>query len=200
MSMMEGQLSLLHGVMGAYLADGVVPEPMGTAYTSLLPYQTFRTRTKDIAIGVGSDKLWRLLCPILGLDALATDARFATNPARNANRAAMVEALQTAFLTRPYEEWEPLLIAAGIPVGGINTMDQVATHPQVIARESLVECEHPIAGRAKLVRPPVRLSETPGSIRTPAPLLGEHTDVVLRERLGMSDAEIAALRRAGVVA
>jgi crotonobetainyl-CoA:carnitine CoA-transferase CaiB-like acyl-CoA transferase len=172
---------------------------MGTAYSSLLPYQTFRTRTTDIAIGVGSDKLWRLLCPILGLEPMATDPRFATNAARNANRPAMVAALQTAFHTRPYDEWEPLLLNAGIPVGAINTMDRVATHPQVVAREALVECEHPIAGRAKLVRPPARLSETPGSIRTPAPLLGEHTDAVLRDRLGLADTEIARLRQTGAI-
>jgi crotonobetainyl-CoA:carnitine CoA-transferase CaiB-like acyl-CoA transferase len=198
-SMLEGQLSLLHGVIGAHLADGNVPGPMGTAYASLLPYQTFRTRTRDLALGIASDKLWRTLCPILGLDDLARDPRYATNAARNANRAAVIDALQQAFLGKAYEDWEALLLPAGIPVGAINTIDQVVAHPQVRARQALVECQHPIAGAARVVGPPVRLSETPGAIRTPAPLLGQHTDSVLRERLGLDDGAIDRLRGIGAI-
>ena len=110
-SMLEGQLGILSGMIGAYVADGIVPGPLGTAYGALLPYQTFRTRTRDIAIGVGSDKLWRTFCPLLGLEALTDDPRYVTNAARNANRATLVAALQEAFLTRSYEEWEAILLA-----------------------------------------------------------------------------------------
>ena len=85
-SMLDGQLGILSGMIGAYLADGLVPGPLGTAYGALLPYQTFRTLTRDIAIGIGSDKLWRTLCPLLGLAHVAGDPRYATNAARNANR------------------------------------------------------------------------------------------------------------------
>jgi len=198
-SMLEGQLSLLHGVISAHLADHVVPQPMGTAYASLLPYQTFRTKTRDLALGIGSDKLWRLLCPIVGLDTFAADPRFATNAARNANRPALITALEDAFLGRTYEEWEPLLLAAGIPVGAINTIDHVVEHPQVRARGSLVDCEHPVAGAVSVVGPPVRLSDTPGAIRTPAPLLGQHTDQILRERLDVSVDEISRLRAVGAI-
>ena len=81
------------------------------------PYQTFRTKTRDIAIGVGSDKLWRTFCPLLGLDALTDDPRYVTNAARNANRPALIAALQEAFLTKTYEEWEAILLPAGIPMG-----------------------------------------------------------------------------------
>ena len=98
--MLEGQLGILSGMIGAYVADGIVPGPLGTAYGALLPYQTFRTRTRDIAIGVGSDKLWRTFCPLLGLEALTDDPRYVTNAARNANRASLVAALQEAFLTQ----------------------------------------------------------------------------------------------------
>jgi len=198
-SMLEGQLSLLHGVIAAHLADGAVPAPMGTSYAALLPYQTFRTKSRDLALGIGSDKLWRILCPIVGLGSFAGDPRYATNAARNANRSAVISALEEAFLTKTYEEWEALLLPAGVPVGAINTIDQVVTHPQVQARCALVECEHPVAGVAKVVGPPVKLSETPGAVRTPAPLLGQHTDQVLRERLGLSHEEIARLRHAGAI-
>src|SRR5918992_239031 len=198
-SMLEGQLGLLQATIGTYLADGVVPEPMGTAYKALLPYQTFRTNTKDLALAVGSDRLWRIFCPIMGLEAMMGDPRFATNAARVEHRLELIAKLQEVFLTRPYEEWEALLLKHGIPVGAINTIDQVVEHPQVKARGMIVESEHPVAGRVKIVGVPVKLSETPGSVREPAPLLGQHTDEVLQTYLGMHEADIAALRQAGVI-
>lgn len=198
-SMLEGQMSIMQTVIGAYQADGVIPQPMGTSYAALLPYQTFRTKTRDLALGVGSDKLWQLFCPLAGLAHLANDPRYVTNAARNANRESLIDALQEAFLTKTYEEWEAILGPAGVPVGCINTVDRIPTHPQVVARGSLVESEHPVAGRIKLMGPPVRLSDTPGAIRRPAPRLGEHTDEVLRERLGLSSDELAAFRRSGAI-
>ncbi len=198
-SMLEGQLSLLQGVLSAYLADGVVPGPWGTAYAALLPYQTFRTATRDVTIGIGSDRLWRTFCPLMGIEGLADDPRFSTNAARVANRGALIDLLQSQFLTRSYEAWEAMFLEAGIPVGAINTIDRVVAHPQVQAREALVACEHPVAGTVKVVGPPVRLSETPGAVRTPAPLLGQHTDEVLRDRLGLDDRALERLRRAGAI-
>src|SRR6185295_19126873 len=130
-SMLEGQLGILSGMIGAYFADRIVPEPLGTAYGALLPYQTFQTRTRDIAIGIGSDKLWRAFCPLVGLAQLADDPRYVTNAARKANRPSLVAAVQDAFLTRSYEEWEAILMPAGIPMGAINTIDKVVGHPQV---------------------------------------------------------------------
>src|SRR5262245_3113500 len=197
--MLEGQLGLLQGTIGAYMADGVVPEPMGTAYKALLPYQTFRTKTKDLALAVGNDRLWRLFCPVIGLEALRDDPRFATNAARVQHRAALVARLQEVFLAKCYEEWEDLRPGHGIPVGAINSLDQVVEHPQVKARGMIVDSEHPVAGQVKLVGIPVKLSGTPGSVREPAPLLGQHTDEVLHKYLGMTDAEISALRQEGVI-
>jgi len=198
-SMLEGQLGILSGMIGAFVADGIVPGPLGTAYGALLPYQTFRTRTRDIAIGIGSDKLWRTFCPLVGLAHVADDPRYATNAARNANRPSLVETLQEAFLTKSYEEWESILLPAGIPTGAINTLDAVVEHPQVRARGGLVESTHPVAGSIRVTAPPVRMSETPGAVRAPAPLLGQHTDQVLRQRLGLTDAEIARLDEIGAI-
>lgn len=198
-SMLQGQLGILTGAIGAYVADGLVPGPMGTAYGMLLPYQTFRTQTRDIAIGIGSDKLWKLFCPLVGLNRLVDDPRYANNAARNANRATLIDALQEAFLTKTYEAWEAILLPAGIPVGAINTVDAMLDHPQVVARAAIVESDHPVAGRTRMVAPPVVMSETPGSIRRAAPLLGEQTEAVLRERLGISETEIAQLRAAGIL-
>jgi crotonobetainyl-CoA:carnitine CoA-transferase CaiB-like acyl-CoA transferase len=198
-SMLEGQLGLLSGMVGAFVANGIVPGPLGTAYGALLPYQTFRTKTRDIAIGIGSDKLWRTFCPLVGLPELSDDPRYVSNAARNANRPALIATLQDAFLTKSYEEWEAILIPAGVPMGAINTLDVVVSHPQVAARDAMVESTHPVAGAVRMTAPPVRMSETPGAVRAPAPLLGEHTADLLRERLALGDEEIGRLRRAGVI-
>ena len=198
-SMMEGQLALLGTMIGNHCSSGEIPKPMGTAYKALLPYQTFRTKTRDLALAVGSEKLWRTFCPVIGCPELANDPRYRTNGDRNRNRESLIETLQQAFLTRSYEEWEVLLTKNGIPVGAINNLAQVVDHPQVKSRGSIVEIEHPRAGKLRVVGVPVRLSATPGAIRSPSPALGEHTDQVLRELLALDAAEIEALRAAGAL-
>jgi len=198
-SMLEGQLGLLGTMIGSYLTDGVVPEPMGTAYKALLPYQTFRTKTRDLALAVGSEKLWQVFCPLIGRPDMTNDPRFNSNRNRDINRAQLIDQLQQVFLTRTYEEWEKLLVDNGIPMGAINNLAEAVNHPQVQARGALVEVEHPVAGRMKMVGAPVRLSATPGGVRTPSPTLGQHTDEVLREVLSLGDAELAALRSGGAL-
>ncbi|MCP5265884.1 MAG: CoA transferase [Burkholderiaceae bacterium] len=198
-SMLEGQMSLLNIMISAYLADGEVPQPMGTAYKALLPYQTFRTQTRDLALAVGSEKLWKIFCPVIGRPDLTDDPRFATNQHRTRHRQALVRILQEIFLTRSYEDWEKALLSAGIPVGAINTVEELVKHPQVAARGALVDMTHPRAGPVKMVGVPVRLSGTPGVVRTPSPSLGEHTAETLRDVLGLDAAEIARLFEAGVV-
>ena len=196
-SMLEGQLSLMGIMIGHYFSTGEVAEPMGTAYKALLPYQTFRTKTRDLALAVGSEKLWREFCPAIGCPELADDPRFKTNGDRNKNRPALIDKLQEVFLTASYEEWEDRLVKAGIPIGAINNVSQVLDHPQVKARGSIVEMDHPKAGKVKVVGVPIRFSKTPGSVRTPSPSLGEHTEEVLKEVLGMDETQIEALRSSG---
>ena len=197
-SMLEGQIGLLGNMIGSYCASGEIPGPLGTAYKALLPYQTFRTKSSDLAIAVGSDKLWKGFCPAIGCPELTDDPRFRTNPDRNKNRPALIAKLQEVFLARTYEEWEADLVKAGIPVGVVNNLAQVVEHPQVKARGALVTMDHPTAGKVRMAGPSVRLSQTPGSIRTPSPKLGQHTEEVLRDLLGLSADEIAEMRAAGV--
>jgi crotonobetainyl-CoA:carnitine CoA-transferase CaiB-like acyl-CoA transferase len=198
-SMLEGQLGLLDHSFGIYLADRVLPGPMGTAYRTIVPYQTFRTATEDLALAIGSDALWRAFCPLLGAPELTDDPRYATNSARVEHREELVGRLQEIFLRRPYAEWEAILQPAGIPVGAIHTLDQVVEHPQVKARGVLRESGYPGAPSAPVIAPYFRMAETPGGVRAPAPLLGQHTDAVLEERLGLRPEEIARLRSRGVL-
>lgn len=198
-SMLEGQLSLLNVLIAGYLADGEMPEPLGTAYKALAPYQTFRTATRDLALAVGSQKLWEIFCPAIGRPELTNHPDYANNHGRNRNRDAMIATLQETFLTRSYEEWEKVLTEAGVPVGAVNRIDQVVAHPQVEARGAIVEQEHPRAGRVPMTGVPFRLSETPGAIRSPSPSLGEHSAQVLTELLGMPAARVDELIERGIV-
>jgi len=198
-SMLEGQMSLLNVMISGFLADGEMPRPMGTAYKALLPYQTFRTQTRDLALAVGSEKLWKIFCPAIGRPDLTDDPRFRTNRERSQNRAALIAILQEVFLTRSFEAWEAVLLEVGVPVGAINTIDQLIEHPQVKARGSIVDMAHPRAGPVRVVGVPVRLSATPGAVRTPSPRLGEHTAETLRSVLGLGEDEVARLIRDKVV-
>ncbi len=198
-SMLEGQLSLLNVLIAGYMADGEMPEPLGTAYKALAPYQTFRTATRDLALAVGSQKLWEIFCPAIGRPELTNHPDYANNHGRNRNRDAMIATLQETFLTRSYEEWEKILTQAGVPVGAVNQIDQVVAHPQVKARGAIFEQDHPRAGRVPMTGVPFRLSETPGAIRSPSPSLGEHSAAVLQELLGMPAGKVDELIDRGVV-
>ena len=198
-SMMEGQLALLCTTIGNYYANGELPKPQGTAYPVVVPYQTFQTKTRDLAIAIAGQKLWKIMCPIIGAPELTDDPLFATGPLRMKNRVPLIEKLQAIFLTKSYEEWEKLLLDNNVPVGAINDIAQVVEHPQVKARGAIIETKHPKAGKVKQVRSPLRLPAMQDMPNTPAPLHGEHSSAILREVLNLSDAEIAALKQAGAV-
>lgn len=198
-SMLEGQLALLGTAIGNYFANGEIPKPLGTAYTAVVPYQTFHTSTRDLALAIAGEKLWRKFCPAIGCPELTDDPRYRTTLDRSRHRDSLIPKLQQVFLTRTYEEWEALLLANDIPVGAINNLAQAVAHPQVKARGSLVEFNHPQAGKVRVVGTPVRLSKTPAAMCTPAPTRGQHTAEVLRDVLGMNADEIAALDAAGAI-
>lgn len=197
-SMLEGQISLLNLMISAYLANGEVPKPMGTAYGALLPYQSFRTQTEDFTIAIGSQKLWKIFCPLIGRPDLTDDTRFCDNNARVQNRELLTGMLQQVFLTKTFDDWAALFEPAGIPFGAINSVDKLVEHPQVKARNAIVDIDHPRAGPYKLVGVPMRLSATPGAVRSPSPALGEHTREALRELLNLDAAQIQTLLDEGV--
>ena len=199
-SMMEGQLALLGTQIANYFADGKVPEPMGNAYSVVVPYQTFHTKTRDLALAIAGEKLWKKFCPIMGCPELLEDPRYRNTVERSKHRDTLIPTLQAVFLTKTYEEWEAILLENDIPVGAINNLAQVVEHPQVKARQSLRDVDHPSVGRVRVVGSPVRLSKTPARAPTPSPVMGQHTREVLQEVLGLSAEEVAKLEAAGVVA
>jgi formyl-CoA transferase/CoA:oxalate CoA-transferase len=196
-SMLDGQVAWMTYMAANYFATGRDPERVGSAHTNLVPYQPFRTRDGFVNVAVGSEGLWQRFCAAVG-SPLAADARFATNADRVAHRGELIEVLAPVLASRTTEEWVGRFLEHGVPAGPISRMHEVMDDPQVRARGMVVEVEHPRAGRIRVNGVPVKLSDTPGGVRTPPPALGEHTEAVLGE-LGLGPEDVAALRRDGVI-
>jgi formyl-CoA transferase len=198
-ALLDSQVAWLANVGSNYLISGQRPARHGNAHPNIVPYEPFPTSDGWIAVGVGNDRQWGRLCALAGWHDLAGDERFATNPQRVAHRDLLVPMLQERFRARTSEEWQATLLEAGIPGGPINSIDQVFSDPQVLAREMLVELPHPTAGSVKMAGSPLKLSRTPVRIVEPPPLLGQHTEEVLSEYLGYTPADLAPLRDEGVI-
>ena len=175
-ALLETTMSMLSNVSSNYLITGEEARRYGNGHPNIVPYQAFQTSDGYMAVACGNDRLYRNLCALLDREDLATDPRFATNPQRVVNRAELVPVLQEAFRQRTTGEWLPRLREAGIPCGAINKVSQAFNDPQIRERGLVWECEHPTAGRIKLVGSPMRFSETPTRLYKAPPLLGEHND------------------------
>ncbi len=198
MALLDAQVAMLANLGSHYLVGGEVPRRQGNAHANIVPYQVFAVADGHVIVAVGNDRQFARLCELLGEPALAQDARYATNAARVRHRDALVPLLQERLRTRPRRDWLALLEAAGIPCGPVNDIADVFADPQVRARGMVTEVAHPHAPALPLVGSPIKLSATPVRDGRAPPLLGQHTDEVLREA-GYADAEIAALRERSAI-
>ena len=174
--------------------SGRVPGPLGSAHRMSAPYQAFRCADGYITIGAANDRTFARLATLLGHGEWAADPRYSTDAARVRHRDELAGTIEAITVTRPRADWLAQLDAAGIPCGPINTYADVFSDPQVIARDMAVRVTHPTLGAVDALGTPLKLSETPLNPHRRAPLLGEHTEPVLRE-FGFTDAEIEQLRR-----
>jgi crotonobetainyl-CoA:carnitine CoA-transferase CaiB-like acyl-CoA transferase len=197
-SLFEAALSFGIWETAELWATGRVPQPIGSAHRLTAPYQALRTQDGYITVGANNTRLWHRLCETLGCPELVDDARFADNDARMRNRRELQDVLEEVLAGDTTANWVRRFEEAGFPAGPINDYQQVFEDPHTLERKMLEEYEHPVAGRVRTLGIPVKLSETPGTVRLPAPLIGQHNDEVLAE-IGVDAARRDALREQGVI-
>jgi crotonobetainyl-CoA:carnitine CoA-transferase CaiB-like acyl-CoA transferase len=196
--MLDATAALLTYQAGSYFASGEVPARLGNRHPTIVPYESFHASDGEFVIAGGNDEIWRRLCRVIRRPELAEDPRFCTNKERVTRYDELRAELERALRQRTREEWVRDLTAAGVPCGSVREIDEVLADPQLAAREMVAQVEHATVGTTRVINSPVKLSETPPSVRTAPPTLGQHTTAVLHE-LGYDTAQINALKSARVV-
>ena len=199
LSLLDVQIATMCNVASNYLTSGVSPKSWGNASANIVPYQTFKASDGWIIVAAGNDSQFRHFVESGHEPQLADDPRFSTNPERVRHRAELDPLLQKMVLKKTKKEWIELLDTANVPCGPINNFKEVFENEQVIARQIKMEMPHPTAGKVNLVRSPMRLSETPVVENRPPPLLGEHTQEILQEKLGLTELQIKSLKDQGII-
>jgi crotonobetainyl-CoA:carnitine CoA-transferase CaiB-like acyl-CoA transferase len=199
MALLDVQIATLCNQSQNYLASGKPPGRYGNAHANIVPYQVFRASDQDFIIACGNDSQFVALCDAIGLAELPSDPRFKRNADRVANREAVIEILSRHFLGGRAEEWISRIHPRGVPIGAINSIAQALDEPQVKARDMLVKIPHPLKDDFVTVGSPIKMSRTPVEYLRPAPMLGEHTDEVLKAQLGLSDERLLQLKASGVI-
>ncbi|MEQ8825370.1 MAG: CaiB/BaiF CoA-transferase family protein [Filomicrobium sp.] len=195
-SLFEAAITQTYVQSAICLMTGVSPGPMGSAHPLNAPYQAFRTEDGWLNLGAANDSNWERALKALGADELGQDERFSSNKARMKNRLALEDVLNDHFQTKTTAEWLEALEAQGVPAGPVLSVGEMHTDPQTLAREMVTETDHLKAGRVKTIGLPIKFQGTPGGVRRPAPVLGQHTREILSE-LGYDEKEADALCASG---
>ena len=199
LSMYDAMLNLLSYMGTMWLTNGELPTPQGSSHEYTVPWQAFEAKDGYVVVATRQEVFWRKLCDALGAGHLAEDPRFATNALRCEHRATLVPQLERMFRERTVDDWLARLRAAEVPAAPVNNLDRAFAEPPVAERGMIVEYDHPEVGRVRMPGNPIRMSGVSKTISKPAPLLGEHTDTVLKELLSLTPEQIAALRKQGAV-
>ena len=199
-ALVDSVVSSLEIINQIYLAEGRIPERIGNRYEAVYPYDSFAAKDGEIVIGAGNDKLFGLLANLMKRPELINDERFSSNPLRVKNHALLKPIIEEWLSEITMEEAVEMMLNVGIPAAPIYTIDKVVTDPHIAdAREMFVDIEHPVAGSIKVCGNQIKLSNTPVSFERPAPLLGQHTQEILKEMLNIGEDEYNAFKKEGVV-
>ena len=198
--MLDCQVAILENALVRYLSTGDVPRPLGRRHPTITPFEAFESADGYVVIAMGNNVLWKKFCKYVNRPELIGDERFFhTNAARTEHHEELFPILAQIMRQRSTDQWVAALEDIGVPCGPVNTVDKVASDPQVLAREMIVEVEHEKTGTIGIPGVPIKLSKTPGRVDAPAPNLGEHSEEILSELLGMQTDEVHRLKQQGVV-
>jgi crotonobetainyl-CoA:carnitine CoA-transferase CaiB-like acyl-CoA transferase len=197
--MLDATAALLTYQAGIYFTTGQTPGRMGNRHPTIAPYETFPAADGEFVLAVGNDEQWRRFCPAIGAADLLEDERFATNGGRVENYAALRPMLMAKLQARTRAEWAQVLKAAGVPSGSVRDVAEVLRDEHLQARGMVATVHHPTIGALSVLGVPVKLSETPGAVRSAPPVLGQHTESILRNDVGLDDNAIAQLRASGAI-
>ncbi len=199
-SMVDGLFCMLENASVRYTLTGEIPCSLGSAHPSIVPFQAFRTKDEAWFIAaIGNDALWAKYCKVIEREDLTNDPRFRTNPLRTKNKTELIPVLDVEMAKKTRQEWSAIFDTAALPYSPINNMREICEDPHIKYRGMLVEIDQPRAGRMKIAGSPIHLSETPGKVYAPAPLLGEHSEEVLKDILGYSQEETDKLKKKGII-
>jgi crotonobetainyl-CoA:carnitine CoA-transferase CaiB-like acyl-CoA transferase len=198
-AMLDGVAALLTYQAGIFFATGDAPKRMGNRHPTIVPYETFEAADGEFVLAVGNDEQFKRFCEVAGVADLAGDERFATNPGRVRNYDELRARLAATLRRRPRAEWMAAFTGAGVPCGSVRDVAEVLTDPHLDARRMIEVVEHAAAGTMRVLGVPIKLSDTPGRVRTAPPTLGQHTTAVLRDDLGLPEHDLDALRGNGVI-
>ena len=199
LALLDVQAAVLANQAMNYLTTGNAPGRLGNAHPNIVPYEAFPSADGYLILAVGNDSQFKSFCAVAGLDDLPNDERYATNRNRVANRDTLVPLIRQAMVLKTTDEWIAALEKANVPCGPINTLDRVFDNPQVKHRGLVKHLDHPTAGTVPTVGNPIRFSKTPITDEKAPPMLGQHSDEILRKVADLSDDQIAKLRDAGIV-
>jgi len=199
-AMIDGLFTVLENAVVRFTINGEIPKPLGSAHPTIVPFQSFPTKDDShVIIALGNDNLWKSFCKLIGREDLAEHPKFATNPLRTRHRKELEQVLIPEFRRRSRAEWLELLGKANLPHSPANNVKEICEDPHIAHRKMLVEVDQPGVGKMRIVGSPIRLSETPGEVYAPAPLLGQHSEEVLRTTLGYSAEDIRTLKDENVI-
>jgi crotonobetainyl-CoA:carnitine CoA-transferase CaiB-like acyl-CoA transferase len=197
-SLFEAAITHTYWQSAIAFATGESPQAMGSAHPLNAPYQAFQTADGWINIGAANQANWERMLTLIEAEELNDDPRFSSNAMRIENRVVLAETLSLVFLKHSTAHWLEAFEKAGVPAGPVLSITEMHADPQALARDMIVSTDHPVAGQVKTIGHPVKFSETPGGVKRPAPLMGQHTAEVLRE-IGYSESQIVAMAAAGVI-
>jgi CoA:oxalate CoA-transferase len=198
-AMVDGLFAVLENAVVRHTISGEIPGPLGSRHPSITPFQSFKTKDSWIIAAIGNDILWARFCEVIGRGDLTSDPRFRTNRLRTEHVKELIPIISEEIFKKTTKEWSGLFEKADLPYSPVNNIKDICADPHISYRDMLVEIDQPEVGKMTVTGSPIRLSETPGEVYAPAPLLGQHTEEILRDILNYPQIEIDRLRKEGAI-